>query len=335
MKNKLPPRAWPKRLLFIALSTILFLPLYSVQSILIISYPHVPIIVAIFSLSLTVIIPAFQIKLGTEQKNNWKFNLAIWVSIYGIVFGIAAGYANMRYCIVPNLHGASYDTAMDVLRESGLVGRLALGETFNDISGTNSRVVWQSRKNGSIAKRGTAVFFVIADDYSESDDNVFPVGKYLPEADWEYCPDEVDKRIWHIKIPLSREYVAAQVIVPVYNADEVIIGSYIENTYRQEKININAEALAKVLDTIITEYLNKNKAESEILNSNNYICVAKLVPSDHLFDTRMLFFEEKFALVIVPSSFDKGEYQLIIAFIAPEREYRWNCDLTFIVPDEK
>lgn len=51
-----------------------------------------------------------------------------------------------------NLHGASYDTAMEVLREEVLWGRLVLAETHNDITRTNSQVVWQCSENGAIEK---------------------------------------------------------------------------------------------------------------------------------------------------------------------------------------
>ena len=228
-------RSWPLWFVVALLSILLFLPLQLIQKLLIVSYPHVPAIIAIFTLSVTVIIPILQKTYGDNKEISWTLWLALAVSIYGIVFGIASAYINMTYCIVPNLHGASYDTAMEVLREEELSGRLILAETHNDITGTNSRVVWQCSENGAIEKRGATVFFAIADNYSEYDECIFPEHEFIANVAWDYLRDE-NCNNWHIRIPLIRNRFASQQIVPVYNEDGAIVGQYIDNKYQHERI---------------------------------------------------------------------------------------------------
>lgn len=326
-------RSWPLWFAVALLSILLFLPLQLIQKLLIVSYPHAPAIVAIFTLSVTVIIPIFQKTYGDNKEISWTLWLALAVSIYGIVFGIAAAYINMTYCIVPNLHGASYDTAMEVLREEDLLGRLVLAETHNDITGTNSRVVWQSSENGAIKKRGATVFFTIADNYSRYDNCFFPENEFITEVTWDYVSDETSNN-WHIRIPLMRNRVVSEQLAPVYNHDGTIVGQYFNTTFQHERININVDSLTNTISEIIDEFINRNQTESEILNSNSLICVAKLVPSDHLPYTRMLSFVKDSTLTIVPASFDAEKYQLVIALIDGGNEYRWNCDVEFLIPEE-
>lgn len=326
-------RSWPLWFVVALLSILLFLPLQLIQKLLIVSYPHVPAIIAIFTLSVTVIIPILQKTYGDNKEISWTLWLALAVSIYGIVFGIAAAYINMTYCIVPNLHGASYDTAMEVLREEELLGRLVLAETHNEITGTNSRVVWQCSENGAIEKRGATVFFAIADNYSEYDECIFPEDEFIANVAWDYLRDE-NCNNWHIRIPLIRNKVVWKELVTEYNRDGAIVGQYFDTKYQHERININEDSLTNTICEIVNEFINRNRTESEILGSNNLFFVAKLVPSEHLPNTRMLFFEKDSALTIVPASFDAGNYQLVIAFIDRGSEFRWKCDVEFLVPEE-
>lgn len=270
-------RSWPLWFVVALLSILLFLPLQLIQKLLIVSYPHVPAIIAIFTLSVTVIIPILQKTYGDNKEISWTLWLALAVSIYGIVFGIASAYINMTYCIVPNLHGASYDTAMEVLREEELSGRLILAETHNDITGTNSRVVWQCSENGAIEKRGATVFFAIVDNYSEYDECIFPEHEFIANVAWDYLRDE-NCNNWHIRIPLIRNRFASQQIVPVYNEDGAIVGQYIDNKYQHERININEESLTNTICEIVNELVNRNRTESETLGSNKLFSWQSLFP---------------------------------------------------------
>lgn len=270
-------RSWPLWFVVALLSILLFLPLQLIQKLLIVSYPHVPAIIAIFTLSVTVIIPILQKTYGDNKEISWTLWLALAVSIYGIVFGIASAYINMTYCIVPNLHGASYDTAMEVLREEELLGRLVLAETHNEITGTNSRVVWQCSENGAIEKRGATVFFAIADNYSEYDECIFPEHEFIANVAWDYLRDE-NCNNWHIRIPLIRNRLASQQIVPVYNEDGAIVGQYIDNKYQHERININEDSLTNTICEIVNELVNRNRTESETLGSNNLFSWQSLFP---------------------------------------------------------
>ena len=185
----------------------------------------------------------------------------------------------------------------------------------------------------SIEKRGATVFFAIADNYSEYDECIFPEHEFIANVAWDYLRDE-NCNNWHIRIPLIRNRFASQQIVPAYNEDGAIVGQYIDNKYQHERININEESLTNAICEIVNELVNRNRTESEALGSNNLFFVAKLVPSEHLPNTRMLSVEKDSALIIVPASFDAENYQLVIAFIDRGSEFRWKCDVEFLVPEE-
>lgn len=162
---------------------------------------------------------------------------------------------------------------------------------------------------------------------------IFPEHEFIANVAWDYLRDE-NCNNWHIRIPLIRNRFASQQIVPVYNEDGAIVGQYIDNKYQHERININEESLTNTICEIVNELVNRNRTESETLGSNNLFFVAKLVPSEHLPNTRMLSVEKDSALIIVPASFDAENYQLVIAFIDRGSEFRWKCDVEFLVPEE-
>lgn len=86
-----------------------------------------------------------------------------------------------KWTIVPNLTGRTYDDAMRIIYDCRLKGQLALAGTNSNLTNSDSRVVWQSCRDGVPQKVDATISFILDDCFSL---NRTPLNQYVYK-DWE------------------------------------------------------------------------------------------------------------------------------------------------------
>ncbi len=105
---------------------------------------------------------------NTKKKHNFIIRILVAVIVLAVAVVISGKSLDKHnvWTIVPNLYGRTYDDAMSILYEHRLNGQLALASTNNDLSDSDSRIVWQSYEEGKPIKVGTTISFLIDDRFS-------------------------------------------------------------------------------------------------------------------------------------------------------------------------
>lgn len=108
--------------------------------------------------------------LERKRKKNRCLSLRLIVALVltfiTLLFTIIGRTTYEHKAIVPDLSGKTYDDAVSALYDSGLTGHLLLASTNENLSNSDSRVVWQSIKPGEVSDRRAVISFVIDDSFA-------------------------------------------------------------------------------------------------------------------------------------------------------------------------
>ena len=191
---------------------------------------HIGDIVGVVSIIITIILSV------SSQKGNKNKLRAIIASILfacSTVVSLSI-YIREKWCIVPNLYGLTYDTALQRLNDVDLTGNEILFLPNENLPVSKYRVVWQSAVPGSIAFCGDTVFLV-SDNFFQHEYNPIerPLG-HIDPCEWKWQRD--NKRV-QIQLPFA------------YSNDMLI-------NYNAFTFDIYSEELASALQAIIDDYID-------------------------------------------------------------------------------
>lgn len=322
-------------------------------------YGNAGYIIGIMSILVSILLSGFATRQNTDGQNtNQKIKLSIpcgvvvlcSLLVLATVFvAIISENIAKKKTVVPNIYGMTYDDAITALSDNGLMGRLLLASTNENLSATDSRVVWQSESAGSTTERDTVISFVIDDsfalEYIPLNQRNYQSLSYDQSANLEYTCDYRDA----IKQSLEIEREAEREGTPVvYEFEES--HWYIEIEPPETKYNITTGTSKgrnfTMADNSYSYHVYSNamcgtlqeiaEATARTIGGSpfeDYFIVGKLISIDeekttNLKETQL---SDEAGVLFLPLVLTGGNYKFVMSFLDESGDcYEWYHDIKIL-----
>lgn len=236
--------------------------------------------------------------------------------------------------MVPDIYGMTYDDALSSLRNVGLDGRLALASTNEDLANADTRVVWQSKKAGSIIDKGSNVMFVIDDNFALES---FPLSAFTTEEEpnttgreWYWDADKSGEN-WEIKVPINQ--------FSVQGGTKILNG-----VYKYSGAVFTLDLYSADMNSILSEIIDQTCAQyaPDLPIADMYL-IGKLIPAGDTNQSALDSFSTSLThgIMILPKYLMEGKYQFAFCLCDQDgNSYEWrhtimvvsNEDWTSVTP---
>lgn len=268
--------------------------------------------------------------------------MAIVLTFIALLFLVVGKTTYDHKVMVPNLSGKTYDESISTLYDSGLAGQLLLASTNKNLSGSDSRVVWQSIGSGEVCERGEKVSFVIDDAFAL---DTVPLNQraYVTYASGSgqvlnYTCDYRDAIHQALEIESEAERAG---VSPVYEFEaphwyievesptiEINLTTGVRQGRSFTMANDSFSYYAYADDMAATLYEIAEISASRISNIelSNYVLIGKLIPwnSSEFTNAKILCISQDNSVLFFPLILKSEEYTFVFSLLDSDgNNYEW------------
>lgn len=282
-----------------------------------------------------------------ERKQKKKFcpPLRLIVALMMCILLAVSVFCIIMYhfkVIVPDLSGKTYDEAISTLYDSGLAGQLLLASTNKNLSGSDSRVVWQSIGSGEVCERGEKVSFVIDDAFAL---DTVPLNQraYVTYASGSgqvlnYTCDYRDAIHQALEIESEAERAG---VSPVYEFEaphwyievesptieiNLTTGVRQGRSFTMANDSFSYYSYANDMAATLNEIAEISASRISNANLSEYILVGKMIPQNQSEDitVKMLKMSNDNSVLFFPLILKSGEYTFVFTLLDSDgNNYEW------------
>lgn len=271
-----------------------------------------------------------------------KLIVALMLTFITLLFVIIGSTTYEHKAIVPDLSGKTYDDAISALYDSGLAGQLLLASTNENLSGADSRVVWQSTKPGEVSDRRDVISFVIDDSFAI---DTIPLNQcayvtYNPGTGQilNYTCDYLDAIHQALEIESEAEQAG---VSPVYELEaphwyievepptiEINFTTGVRHGRSFTMANDSYSYYTYAYDMAATLYEIAEFSASRIsyADLSEFLLVGKLIPQNRSenTNTKMLIISNDNSVLFLPLVLKSGEYTFVFTLLDSDgNNYEW------------